>query len=308
MSEHPQSNQTSRILGRHGSFNIVANNPLRDFSDVTHALLTMSWARFFAVILLGFVLLNAVFAGAYLLVPNGVTGLAPGAFLDAFAFSVQTVSTIGYGAMSPTSPAAHALVAIESLTGLLGVGLVTGLFFAKFARPTARVMFSNVAVVRPRDGVPTLQWRLANERGNRIVDARMSVVLAYRHETNEGEVMRTFIPLPLVRDHSPVFALSWTAMHVLDESSPMHGWTQDDMAAVFGELVITISGVDDTFNQPIHAQWSYVADEVLWNHGFADIIVRLPDGRRTVDYDRFHETRPLGLDGSMPGDGTRSGA
>lgn len=291
--EQMEDPQRYRIVRRDGGFNVVSNRRvLRDLSDVAHWLLKLSWLRFFALVTAGYFGVNGAFAAVYWL-GDMVAGADPGSFSDAFAFSVQTMSTIGYGALTPATPLADFLAAVEVLLGLLGFAIVTGVMFARFARPSARVLFSDVAVVRMRDGVPTLQFRMANERGNLIVDARLNVVLAYNHTTVEGERMRNFVELPLVRARSPVFALSWTAMHELTEGSFLHGWGPDELEEVRAEIVVTVTGIDDTFAQPVHSQHSFLWSEIRWGHGFADVIELLPDGRRTLAYDKFHQTRPV---------------
>jgi len=260
---------------------------------VAHWLLTMGWGRFVALLIGGYFAANALFALVYLACGDIIEGAEPGSFRDAFDFSVQTMSTIGYGGLSPKTPMADVLVAIESMVGLLGFAVVTGLMFAKFARPTARVLFSEVAVVRPRDGQSTLQFRIANQRGNKIVDAQMMVVLAFDHTTAEGEFMRRFEPMGLVRERSPMFALSWTGMHLVDADSPLFGKDAEWMRQTRAELVVTLTGIDDTFNQPVHAQTSYIGREVRWNHGFVDIIQENADGTRSIDYAVFHATEEV---------------
>lgn len=284
-----------RMVRRDGTgFNIrVQRPPMRSFSDLAHWLLTMTWGRFFLLLMGGWFALNAAFAGIYLAGGDLIEGAEPGSFRDAFDFSVQTISTIGYGGLSPKTPLADVLVAIESMVGLLGFAVVTGLMFAKFARPTARVLFAQKAVIRPRDGVPTLQFRIANQRGNKLVDARMMVIVAYDHTTAEGEFMRQFEPIPLVRERSPMFAMSWTGMHPIDESSPLFGRGRAWMDEHHAEILVTLTGIDDTFNQPVHAQYSYIGREIFEDHAYVDIIVTDPDGRRRIDYAGFHEVTPL---------------
>ena len=167
--------------------------------DVYHGLLVLPWGRFVGLLALGYMMLNACFATAYALLPGGIAGARPGSFSDAFFFSVQTLATIGYGAMYPASLATNLLVAVESTVGILALPLVTGLVFAKFARPTARVLFSRRALVTVRDGRPVLALRMANARGNQIVEARARAVLARNETTAEGETMRRLHDLPLLR-------------------------------------------------------------------------------------------------------------
>ncbi len=282
------------MVSRNGDFNITSERaPIRSFSDLAHFLLLMSWTKFFAVLVGGFLLTNAFFAALYVGCGDCIIGARPGRFGDALAFSVQTMTTIGYGALVPRNAIADVLVAVQSMCGLLGFAVVTGLFFAKFARPTVRLLFSDAAVIRDRDGLRTLQFRVANRRGNKIVDANLMVVLVYDHVTREGERMRNFEPLIMARERSPVFALSWTGMHVIDDSSPLFGRDAQWMTDKQMEIIITLTGIDDAFNQSVHAQFSYLGNEILWNHRLSDVIVTHPDNTRGIDYEHFHDVFPL---------------
>ena len=181
--------------------------------DLYHFLLRSTWLRLLVVLVVVSAGINALFALAYMATGDGIENARPGSFADAFFFSVQTLATIGYGKLVPRSLAANVLVALEALVGLLGLAMVTGLVFAKFSRPTARVLFSRMAVVSRRDGVPALMFRMANERGSGIVEAQVHVVLARNETTAEGEAVRRFYDLDLSRRQNALFALSWTVIH-----------------------------------------------------------------------------------------------
>ena len=260
--------------------------------DLYHFLLTSSWPRLLALLAAVYGTANAVFAVGYLLEPDALENARPGSFADAFFFSVQTMATIGYGRMVPRTLLANVLVTLETLTGLLGLAMVTGLVFAKFSRPTARVVFSQRAVVTPHDGVPSLMFRMANARGNRIVEARVRAVLARDETTAEGETMRRFHDLALVRDRNPLFALTWTAIHPITATSPLFGATPEGLAAMGAEVVASLVGIDETVSQTIHARHTYAAADLAWGARLRDILRRLPDGRRQVDYARFHDVEP----------------
>ncbi len=257
--------------------------------DLYHFLLEASWPWLLAVLTGAYLAGNALFACAYLLGGDGIAGARPGSFADAFFFSVQTMATIGYGGMAPRSLYANVLVTVEALFGLLGVAMVTGIVFAKFARPTSRVLFSRVAVVAPRDGVPSLMFRMANERSNNIVEAQVHVVLVRNETTAEGEPVRRFHELPLLRARSPIFALSWTAVHSLTDGSPLLGATPPTLAAANAEVVVSLIGFDETFAQTVHARHVYYARDIVWHARFVDVLVVDLQGRRRVDYERFHE-------------------
>jgi inward rectifier potassium channel len=254
--------------------------------------LVSSWPRLLGVLVLLYGTVNAFFALAYVLV-GGIDGAQPGSFTDAFFFSVQTLATIGYGRMVPHSTVANALVSLEALFGLVGVAVVTGLVFAKFSRPTARVLFSHVAVVAHRDGIPSLMFRMANARGNNIVEAHLHVVFARNETTAEGEQVRRFYDLELSRRENALFALTWTAIHPIIESSPLHRVSPATLSAEGVELIVSLVGFDESFAQTVHARHAYAATDIRWNARFVDILTWTPDGRRVVDYAHFHDVVPV---------------
>ena len=257
-------------------------------SDLYHFLLTESWPTLLAGIALIFVVVNAIFAVIYML-DRGIENARPGSFGDAFFFSVQTMATIGYGKMSPDSFLANIMVSVEALIGLVGLAMVTGLVFAKFSRPTARVRFSSVAIVSNRDGIPSFQFRMANMRANRIVDASARVVFARQERTMEGEEMRRFYDLKLQRDRNAIFIYSWTAIHPITDDSPINGVTREAMESASAEIIVSVTGLDETFAQTIHARHSYRAREILWGRRFVDILERNPDGTLSIDYTHFDD-------------------
>jgi inward rectifier potassium channel len=280
----------SRYVSRNASIDAIVREGLTtSWHDVYHALVATTWPRFLALIVLAYALINVAFAVAYALVPGSIANARPGAVVDAFFFSVQTLATIGYGSMYPQTLYANVLVAIESTIGILALPIVTGLVFAKFARPTARIVFSDRAIVTVRDGVPSFTFRLANLRRNQIVEARARVVLARQETTPEGERIRRIRELPLERSESPLFALTWVVVHRIMAESPLAGATAATLAESDAEIIVSVVGIDETLSQTVHARWSYLADEIVWGGRYADVLFQLPDGRRRVDYTRFQD-------------------
>jgi inward rectifier potassium channel len=192
--------------------------------------------------------------------------------------------------MSPATFYANLLMTVEIAVGLMFIALTTGLVFARFSRPTARVLFSRVAVIGPHNGVPTLSFRLANQRRNQILQAEVGAALVRDEETTEGVAMRRFYDLKLARGRSPIFAMTFTAMHVIDADSPLFGETPASLAAQNAELVVTGTGIDETMGQSVHARTSYLPHEILWDHRFVDVFGWTESGRRAIDYGRFHDT------------------
>lgn len=265
--------------------------PLEDFY---HWILTRTWLQFFAVVGGVFVLLNTLFALAYMAFPGAIANLPAGSFEDAFYFSVQTLATIGYGVMSPATRAGHLLVAFEAVTGMVCVALMTGITFAKFARPTARVMFADKMVVTPRGGVPHLMLRMANWRGNQMIDAQLKLFLLLTETTPEGETMRIPVDLKLVRERTNLFILTWMPMHLIDESSPLYGPdAMERLRAKRCEIYVSLTGYDETIAQTVNARCSYSLDDIVWNVRFADMMSVREDGTRELDYHNFHEVVPI---------------
>jgi len=261
--------------------------------DLYLHLLAAPWLRVLAIFASVFLVTNALFALGYVAGTDSIENARPGSFVDAFFFSVQTMATIGYGKLAPRTLYANVLVTVEVLIGVVGLAIATGLAFAKFSRPTARVLFSRRAVIAPHEGVPSLMLRMANARGNNIVEAQLHVVLAREETTREGEAMRRFHDLRLLRPQTALFTLSWTAIHPITDGSPLAGATPEDLEAAQAEIVVSLIGFDETFSQTVHARYRYAAGDVAWNARFAGIIQYFPDGRREIDYARFHDVVPL---------------
>jgi inward rectifier potassium channel len=261
-------------------------------SDLYHALLAASWAQVIGLVTVIYLAINALFGLGYLLV-GGVSNADPSSFQDHFFFSVHTFGTIGYGSMYPQSRGAELLMTAESLTSLFMNAMVTGLAFARFARPTARVTWSNVACIADREGVPSLIIRVANERLNHVVDATMRVAMIRGERTKEGEHVRRVIDLPLMRSTSPSFILTWVAVHPITKDSPLFGLTPARLLESESEIIVTLTGLDETLGQTIHARTSYLPDEVRYGRRFVDVIGGPSDGsdrRRVVDLTKFHDT------------------
>jgi len=260
--------------------------------DLYFHLMEGSWTRVIVSLVAAYVLVNVVFAALYLLEPGSIANVDEGNFLDAFSFSVQTMSTIGYGAMTPETDYAHVLVTIEAAIGLLGAALATGLMFAKAARPRSSVLFSDCAVVTNRYGTPTLMFRAGNARGNEVVEAKVNVTLLRDEVSPEGMNMRTLYDLQLRRDTSPLFMLSWTVMHEIDEESPLYGIEEESVSDHLVALVVTMTGYDATYAQTTHARKVYHSDDLRIGEQLVDVLETLPDGRICVDYNKFHLTEP----------------
>ena len=275
----------SRVIVAHGM-------PVRFWQDMYHRALTVTWPVFFVSLALMFLLLNAAFATLYSLGTAPIANQFPPGFGGAFFFSVETLATVGYGDMHPQTVYAHWIATLEIFVGMSSIALATGLIFARFSRPRAKIMFSRYAVVRPIDGHMTLMARAANGRQNVIAEARGKLRMMRLETSVEGYTLRKLYDLTLVREQHPAFLFGWTLMHIIDETSPLFGETAESMKARDASLLITIEGADEQTSQTMQARYTWEADDIRWQYKYVDLL-REVDGVSHVDYAHFHEVEPL---------------
>jgi inward rectifier potassium channel len=269
-------------------FKIVKKNvPLSKSRDIYHDLLAMSWVKTFLVFVCFFLLINSLFATLYWLSPGSLQN-SDNSWASAFFFSVQTLGTIGYGFLAPATTYANILVTIEAFLGLIIIAILTGLFFAKFSRPKGKIEFTNGMTVTTYNGLPTLMFRMVNIRKNQIIDATMSLNILLEEKTLEGQSLRRFTDLKLVRSAVPMFAMSMTLMHVIDQESPMFEMNAKKCTLLRPEIFVTMVGTDGTFGQTIHATHTYQYSDIQWGKSFKDMVTVMPDGSREIDYANFH--------------------
>ncbi|MCB9586145.1 MAG: ion transporter [Polyangiaceae bacterium] len=271
---------------------IIVGARLHPLRDIYHLLLRASWTR--AISLLGavYVVMNLAFAICYWRL-GGVANMTPGSFKDAFFFSVQTMATIGYGGMYPQSEIANVLMTIESICGVFVTAIFTGLVFSKFARASARIVFSRNVVIGPHDGVKTLMLRIGNDRNDSVLDARVRCVLTRTVHTAEGKTFYRMVDLKLARDVAPVLARAFVIMHPIDEDSPLFGLTPADYVEQEIEVMVSVSGLDETTMQPVHAVFSYEDPQILHDHRLADVLSEKPNGNIIMDVRRFHDVERI---------------
>ena len=285
-----------RLLNRDGSFNVVRSGLgwLESFAPYHH-LLTVSWASFLGIATACYLLLNVLFAIAYLAAGDDAlagpgAAMLGGPFGRAFFFSVETFATIGYGQLAPNGLAANLLVTTEALVGLMYQALATGLLFARFARPTASVVFSRHAVVAPYNEGQALMFRVVNTRRNEILQLEAQVLFTEMQPDGRGGVARRYWLLPLERNRVTFFPLSWTIVHPIDRDSPLAARTIDDLRRTEAEILVLLSGTDDTFEQTVHARSSYRPDEIVWNARFQSMFTTADARSRVaVDVSRIHD-------------------
>jgi len=265
------------------------------WTDFYFNAMTVSWPRFFAWLAAIFIFINLVFAEIYSFGEAPIANAKTGSFSDLFFFSVETTSTVGYGDMHPQTMYGHLVATAENFVGMVSLAVMTGLVFARFSRPRARLIYAENPVITRHNGLLTMMVRVANARNNFITDASAKLWLIRGEESSEGRRMTRFLPLRLERNENPVFALTWTLLHVIDEDSPLYGMSAEAIAASEMNFVVTISGLDETSAQLVHSRKPYPAQSVKVGHEFVDVISIDEDGMRRIDYGKLHETRPAAI-------------
>ena len=289
------NNAHQRALNPDGTANIARIgekkfNPI----NIYHALVTMTWRKFFFIAFISYAMVNLFFATIYYLVdPNGLSGMIYTTegqkFEEIFFFSAQSLTTVGYGRLNPTGTFNSSLAAIESFIGLLGFALATGLLYGKFSRPTAKLLYSKNILIAPysnprvSDQAKTaLMFRITNERSNQLIEVESQILFSYNEEVN-GKILRRFQRLKLEVEKISFLAMSWTIVHPIDDESPLKGLTNDDFESVDAEFLINIKAIDDTYVQQVYARSSYKWNDTIWDAKFVSIITQDEDGRTAID-------------------------
>jgi inward rectifier potassium channel len=266
-----------------------------DWRDFYHFILTLNWPQFAGLILGIYIVINLFFASLYVLGGPCIAELPTGSLPDAFFFSVETLATVGYGHAYPNTLYGHSVATLEIMVGLFGMAVTTGLIFVRFSRPIPKIKFSNVAVVAPFNGVPTLMVRLANLRNHAMVEAEFRLLFMRTEFTKEGDDIRCFYPLKLQFEHLINFPAALTVRHVIDETSPLFGLTPEDFKMSDSRMLASIVCIDPVIQAPVQSQTEYLHEQIAWNRRFVEIYTEDESGRYSVDYSRFDETEDPGV-------------
>lgn len=291
ISQSPQK----RIMRPDGSVNVVRlNHGFWESLNVYQHLISVTWPRFFGYVFVFYALANTLFAALYIAAgPGAIQGGEPDSpWHNAIFFSVQTIATIGYGQMTPKGTIANALVAIEALTGLMGFALATGILFARFSRPSAHILHSSVAIVAPYRGGTGLMFRIANGRESQLIDIKAIVTYSW---IDKAANVRRFQQLPLERDNVVLLPTQWVIVHPIDDKSPFYGCTQESILAADPEIFVTLTAVEETFSQTVHARFSYADEDIRFGAKFTDLFGSTADGVLTIDLSRLSEHAPAQL-------------
>ncbi len=266
--------------------------PRFDLHDPYHLAVSLSWPRFILVMVGVWLVINLIFAMLYVLSPGDVANAAPGSFSDVFFFSIETLATVGYGVMAPATLYGHVVSAGEIVTGTAFTAIVTGLLFVRFSRAKAKILYAEDAVVTIRNGKPTLMLRLANGRQSLMTGATARLFVLLAEDVEEGGVFRRIHDLRLVQSYLPVFAMPWTLMHVITESSPLFGHTAETLAATGGRVFMTIEARDQALAAVVQDIKDYPAARIRFGMHFANTVMVDESGNTTADLSRISVLEP----------------
>jgi inward rectifier potassium channel len=272
------------------TINIIQKGLKRSyFQDLYYLTIRSTWLKFFAISAICYIILNLIFGLIYLYSPADILNARPNSLWDSFVFSFQTSSTLGYGRLIPNSNLTHAIVLLDTLMGIFYVAIITGLAFSKFARPRAKVLFTKNIILTTFDGIPTLMFRLGNGRSTQIVDASLNVAALIPYTSTEGTKMSRFYKLNLLSNDNPTFSLSWTAMHQINEQSPLNGMSLEEIHEKELLVFVTFTGIDDVLSQTVHTKHRYSTESIIKAESFVDILKK-EGSTFTIDFENFHKT------------------
>lgn len=286
-----------RVIQPDGKFNVERKSLSYELKDTYQYLITIGWGHFFLWLFTGYLIANTLFALGYLAL--GVEHLAGAKletmsdrFLSAFFFSAQTLTTVGYGGIHPTGWIVSGVAAIEAMVGVLGFAVATGLLYGRFSRPELKILFSRNILISPYQDGEALMFRIANQRSNNILNVSVKVLLVFSEKSESG-FTRQYFPVKLERDSVTFFPLSWTVVHPIDSESPFFELTEEEIRAKRPEIIVQVSGFDDTFSQETHRLSSYIAEDFIWKAKFLPSFSTLDDGKTIFDLDQMHQYQKL---------------
>ncbi len=282
-----------RLVRQDGTFNVRRIGERQNFfNNSFHSLVTMRWSKFFLMLFIVFIATNLVFAILYyLLGVEHLHGMIGDTFFDqfseAFFFSTQTLTTLGYGRISPVGFSTSLVAAIESMLGLLSFAMATGLLYGRFSHPDANIIYSKTAVVAPYKGGRGVMVRLANGRRNQLIELEALMILSRNELSESGGLSRKFYTLPLELQRVSVLASSWTIVHPISEASPLFGYTREEIIAGDSEVMVQIKAYDETYSQTVYSRSSYVHNEIIYGAKFVSAISTDDDGTSVLDLEKI---------------------
>jgi len=281
-----------RALNKDGSFNVERKGvPFFQSFEVYHKLIAMSWLKFNFMVFVCYTIANLFFAALYMLIGiNQLTGIegttAFEKFMNVFFFSAQTLTTLGYGRMAPIQLESSFVASMESMVGLLGFALATGLLYGRFSRPVAKILYSKNGLIAPYKNESAFEFRMINGRSNQLIEVEVEVVLFIGDKEHK---IRQYLPLHLERKRLSLFPMNWTIVHPIDEESPLYGISKEELLERGAEFIILLKAFDESFSQTIYSRHSYIANELVWGQKFANMVSLSENGMRVLHIDKLSD-------------------
>jgi inward rectifier potassium channel len=291
-----------RLLNKDGSSNVHRKGlPFFESLSFYHVLISMPWWKFNLIVLACYLTVNMCFAGIYYLVGfeqlGGMIGTTTSdKFWEAFFFSAQSLTTVGYGRLNPVGIGDSIVATIESMVGLLGFALATGLLYGRFSRPGAKILYSNHAVIAPYRDMTGFMIRIANKRKNELIEVEATLLMSFIENDASGREVRRFEFLNLELKRINVLNTTWTIVHPIDDTSPMHTLTPQDFKNKKVECLLMIKGFDESFSQTVYSRSSYRFDEIEYGAKFTPVIGPGTKGSLVVSLDKIHDIEKAELE------------
>lgn len=286
--------KVKRLVNKNGSFNVKRVGLGVSTVNLYQDLIKMSWIKFLLLVVSILFLINILFAFTYHQIGlENFTGMIPGSFedniLQCFFFSFQTFTTVGYGHIAPRGNLLSLIASLEAMTGLMIFAIITGLLYGRFAKPSAKILFSDNMLISPFGDGLSLQFRVVNKRKSTIMDISARVI--YSHQ--EKGKSRFYAPLELERSQVTLFPLNWTLVHPITEKSPLFGKTYEDLSKVDSEFIIVLKGYDDTFSQDVNSIHSYHYEEIIWGAKFDPMYDTNDENQVELDFSKLSSYQKL---------------
>jgi inward rectifier potassium channel len=278
-----------RVVNKDGSFNLIRKG---EKYHLYHLLISMTWPQFVLLIFVAFTLINGIFAFLYyFLGAENLSGFVSKGFvldiINLFHFSVQTITTVGYGAMHPIGIATGVIASVEALIGLMSFALIAGLMYGRFSNPKAELKYAKHMVMTNVDGKPTLQARVANKLSHDLFDIRARILMLHNEKNSEGVMLKRYNTLKLQIDNISFLPMNWTITHFIDKDSPLNGLSKEDLIARKVEFLVLITAFDDSFSQLVHSRSSFLCEDLLFEEQWAKTYFVNEKGQRVFDLDRL---------------------
>lgn len=296
-------NAQQRLMNPDGSYNFVrAGLPWYESFNFYHFLISSTWLKFFLIVVVWYASMNIIFTGLYYAVGiQHLTGMVFSTpyehFMEVYFFSAQTLTTVGYGRINPMGISASGVASFEALVGLMSFALFTGLLYARFSKPNAVLMFSKNAVFAPFNNSIALMFRVANKLNSNLMNMKVQITLSLIETDEMGNMNRKFYtPLSLERDSVIFFPSSWTIVHPIDDTSPLYGMNWEEIQKTQPEILILVSGFDETFDENVHTRYSYDLTDMVWGAKFIKVLGATSEGTPLVDLGKIDDFEILAID------------